>query len=55
MIGGTASQVPFAGLISAGLYQINVTVPASTPSGDVTVMALVGTTASPGGAVIAVQ
>jgi uncharacterized protein (TIGR03118 family) len=55
MIGGTASQVPFAGLISPGLFQINVTVPASTPSGDVPVVAMVGTTSSPTGAVIAVQ
>jgi len=45
----------FAGLIAAGLYQINVTVPASTPSGDVPIVALVGSTASPGTAVIAVQ
>jgi uncharacterized protein (TIGR03437 family) len=45
----------FAGLISAGLFQINVVVPASTASGDVPVVALVGSTASPGTAVIAVQ
>ena len=55
-IGGTdAGQVAFAGLIDAGLYQINVTVPASTASGDVPVVALVGSTASPGTAVIAVE
>jgi len=55
-IGGTdAGQPAFAGLIDAGLYQINVTVPASTASGDVPVVALVGSTASPGTAVIAVQ
>jgi uncharacterized protein (TIGR03118 family) len=55
-IGGTdAGPVAFAGLISAGLYQINVTVPASTASGDAPVVALVGSTASPGTAVIAVQ
>jgi uncharacterized protein (TIGR03118 family) len=50
-----AAQVPFAGLTYAGLFQINMTVPASTPSGDVPVVALVGTTTSPGTAVIAVQ
>ncbi|MGA2740845.1 MAG: TIGR03118 family protein [Bryobacteraceae bacterium] len=54
-VGATAGQVVFAGLISAGLFQINVIVPASTPSGDVAVVALVGSTASPGTAVIAVQ
>jgi uncharacterized protein (TIGR03437 family) len=54
--GGTAAAPPaFAGLTYAGLYQINVTVPASTSSGDVPVVALVGSTASPSGAVIAVQ
>jgi uncharacterized protein (TIGR03437 family) len=54
-IGGTASQPIFAGLTYAGLFQINVTVPAGTASGDVPVVALVGSTASPGTAVIAVQ
>lgn len=55
-IGGTATAPPaFAGLTYAGLYQINVTVPDSTSSGDVAVVALVGSTASPSGAVIAVQ
>jgi uncharacterized protein (TIGR03437 family) len=33
-IGGTAATVQFAGLISPGLYQFNVVVPASTPAGD---------------------
>jgi uncharacterized protein (TIGR03118 family) len=50
-----AAQVPFAGLTYAGLFQINVTVPASTTGGDVPVVALVGSTTSPGTAVIAVQ
>ena len=55
-IGGTATGPPaFAGLTYAGLFQINVTVPASAASGDVPVVALVGSTASPGTAVIAVQ
>lgn len=54
--GGTAASPPaFAGLTYAGLFQINATVPASTASGDVPVVALVGSTASPSGAVIAVQ
>jgi uncharacterized protein (TIGR03437 family) len=54
-IGDTSAPVAFAGLTYAGLYQINVTVPASAASGDVPVVALVGATASPSGAVIAVQ
>jgi uncharacterized protein (TIGR03118 family) len=54
-IGGTGSQVAFAGLIYAGLYQINVTVPASSASGDAPVLAMVGSTASLGTSLIAVQ
>ncbi len=54
-IGGVASQVAFGGLTYAGLYQINVTIPSSTTSGDIAVVALVGTTASPSGTVITVQ
>ena len=33
-IGGTAATVQFAGLISPGLFQFNVVVPASAASGD---------------------
>jgi uncharacterized protein (TIGR03437 family) len=33
-IGGTPANVQFAGLISPGLYQFNVIVPGSLPSGD---------------------
>ena len=33
-IGGISAIVQFAGLVSPGLYQFNVVVPASTPSGD---------------------
>jgi uncharacterized protein (TIGR03118 family) len=54
-VGGTASQVPFAGLTYAGLFQINVTVPTTAASGDVPVVALVGSIASPSTAMIAVQ
>ena len=36
-IGGQAAAVAFAGLVSDGLYQINVTVPQGTPAGDQTV------------------
>lgn len=40
-IGGTAANVPFAGLVSPGLYQFNVTVP-SLPSGDAQISASIG-------------
>jgi len=54
-IGGTAGHVTFAGLTYAGLFQINVTIPTSTASGDAPVVALVGSSVSPSGAVIAIQ
>jgi uncharacterized protein (TIGR03437 family) len=44
-IGGitlAASSVEFAGLVEAGLYQFNVTVPASLKSGNAAVMATIG-------------
>ncbi len=36
-IGGIPASVSFAGLISPGLFQLNVTVPASAPDGDLSV------------------
>jgi len=33
-IGSAPANVGFSGLISPGLYQLNVTIPPSTPSGD---------------------
>jgi uncharacterized protein (TIGR03437 family) len=38
-IGGIAATVQFAGVVAPGLYQLNVNVPASAPSGDNTVVA----------------
>ena len=38
-IGGTPATVQFAGLLSPGLYQFNVVVPVSVPSGDNAIMA----------------
>lgn len=38
-IGGTAASVQFAGLVSPGLFQFNVTVPTGTPVGDQPVLA----------------
>jgi uncharacterized protein (TIGR03118 family) len=48
-IGGAPANVSFAGLTATGLYQINVTVPASAPDGDVPVTVTVGGYTSPGG------
>jgi uncharacterized protein (TIGR03437 family) len=44
-IGGIVAPVTFAGLVEAGTYQINVTVP-SLPNGDALVVATVGGTAA---------
>ena len=41
-IAGIKATVQFAGLVSPGLFQINVTVPANAPSGDDTLTAAVG-------------
>jgi uncharacterized protein (TIGR03437 family) len=41
-IGGVSALVSFAGLVSPGLYQINLTVPAGVPVGDNAVIATVG-------------
>jgi uncharacterized protein (TIGR03437 family) len=45
----------FAGLSSAGLYQINVTLPAGLGSGDVSLVATVGGSSTPKGIVVSVQ
>jgi uncharacterized protein (TIGR03437 family) len=53
--GGAAATVVFAGVISPGLYQINVVVPASAANGDNTVSASYAGFNTPGVTVIAVQ
>lgn len=55
LIGGVAAQQSFAGLVSPGLYQFNVTVPAATPNGDNPVLIQIGSFSSPTGALITVQ
>jgi uncharacterized protein (TIGR03437 family) len=48
-IGGIAATVQFAGLVSPGLFQFNVVVPANAPNGDnVLTAAYGGGTAQPG-------
>jgi uncharacterized protein (TIGR03437 family) len=54
-IGGTQATVTYGGLIGAGLYQINVIVPASVSSGDNAVVASVGGQQSQANAFISVQ
>ena len=53
--GSTQATVSFAGLVAAGLYQINVTVPASTPSGDTPVICTLNGASTQSGAIITVQ
>jgi uncharacterized protein (TIGR03437 family) len=53
-IGGTTATVIYAGLISPGLYQINVVVPSTAANGDNQVIATYGGVGSPTGAMISV-
>jgi uncharacterized protein (TIGR03437 family) len=54
-IGNLPANVTFAGVISPGLYQLNVTVPASAPSGDNAVTCSYAGVTTPAGALIPVQ
>ena len=54
-IGGAPATVAFAGLISPGLYQINVVVPATASSGDNLITCSLDGATSPGGDLITVQ
>ena len=53
-IGGVAANVVFAGIVEAGLYQINVVVP-NTASGDQAMVASVNGVSTPTGSVVTVQ
>ncbi len=53
--GGTSATVTFAGLTAAGLYQINVTVPPSTPNGDIPVVATIQGASTQATAIITVS
>jgi uncharacterized protein (TIGR03118 family) len=55
LIGNTPAEVTFAGLVGAGLYQINVVIPPSTPDGDATVVAQANGQSSPSGVFVTVQ
>jgi uncharacterized protein (TIGR03437 family) len=54
-IGGVSAEVKFAGLISPGLYQFNVIVPLSTPSGDNTLTARYDGQSTQNGVLLTVQ
>jgi uncharacterized protein (TIGR03437 family) len=54
-IGGVAATVGFAGAISPGLYQLNVTVPTGLTSGDNSLMVSYGGLTSPLGVLLAIQ
>lgn len=54
-IGGTAAQVQFAGVVSPGLYQFNVVVPAGLADGDQPLTAAYNGAASASGVVLTVQ
>jgi uncharacterized protein (TIGR03437 family) len=52
---GVSANVVFAGLVSTGLYQFNVIVPAGLPDGDAAVVATLGGFVSPAGATITIK
>jgi uncharacterized protein (TIGR03437 family) len=54
-IGGTAATVQYAGLISPGLYQINLVVPSTAANGDNAVVATYAGVSTPSGAMIPVS
>jgi uncharacterized protein (TIGR03437 family) len=55
MVGGAQAVVGFAGLISPGLYQFNVTIPSSVPSGDATLTATFGGQQTQAGVKLTIQ
>jgi uncharacterized protein (TIGR03437 family) len=54
-VGGTPAVVVFAGLSGSGLYQLTFTVPAGTPDGDASLLALYNGSSTQSSAVIAVH
>jgi uncharacterized protein (TIGR03118 family) len=52
---GTSADVVFAGLTATGLYQFNLTVPSGLPDGDAAVVATVGGSSSPAGALVTIK
>lgn len=54
-IGGTSASVQFAGLVTPGLFQFNITVPASAASGDNALAAQYGGATTQPGVLLTVQ
>jgi uncharacterized protein (TIGR03118 family) len=54
-IGGVPAMVTYAGLISAGIYQINVVIPTSVPAGDAAIVATAGSQQSQANAFLSIQ
>ena len=54
-IGGVSAPVEFSGITGAGLYQINVRVPAGLPAGDLPLMLTVGGVSIPAASYLTVQ
>jgi len=54
-INSLSVTLAFSGMSSAGLYQLNLTVPSGLGTGDVPIQALVGGMQTPSGVVIALQ
>jgi uncharacterized protein (TIGR03437 family) len=54
-VGGIPATVQFAGLISPGLYQFNIAVPASATNGDNIIVATYSGFATQSGALLTVQ
>ena len=54
-IGDIQATVQFAGLISPGLYQLNIVVPSSAPSGDNVITAAYNGATTQSGVLLAIQ
>ena len=54
-VGGTAAAMAFAGVVSPGLYQLNLTIPPTAPSGDNAVVCTYNGSTTPAGNLITVQ
>jgi uncharacterized protein (TIGR03118 family) len=54
-IGNVQAQVVFSGLTEPGVYQLNVTVPATTANADVPVTVQIGSVNTPGGGLLTVH
>jgi uncharacterized protein (TIGR03437 family) len=54
-VGGASAQVTYCALVGSGLYQVNVTIPPGTPTGDATATITFGTVTSAAPTTINVQ